>query len=68
LEQILEGAGMARGDDTSSLKTAVVEWLDRIFGVSDPPLLSKSKDGRGLDNDFCGLLLCPAEWDWTDGR
>jgi hypothetical protein len=59
---------MACGDDTSSLKIVVVGWVDSIFGVSVPPLLPKYKDGRGLDNDYCGLLLCPAEWDWNDER
>jgi hypothetical protein len=59
---------MARGDDTGSLKIAIVEWVNTIFGVSTPPLQSKYKDRRGLDNDHCGRLLCPAEFDWDDPR
>jgi hypothetical protein len=59
---------MARGDDAGSLKVAVVEWVNDLFGPSDPLLRAKSKEGRGLENDNCGMLLCPAEFDWTDTR
>jgi hypothetical protein len=67
-DQIGKGSDMARGDDTGSLKTAVVEWVNGVFGASDPPLRPKYKEGRGLDNDYCGQLLCPSEFDWSDAR
>jgi hypothetical protein len=59
---------MARADDAATLKMAVVGWIDSMFGLSDPALRPKYKDGRGLDNDHCGRLLCPAEYDWDDVR
>lgn len=57
---------MARGDDASSLKPVVVEWVDELFGPSQPPLRPSTKDERGLDNDNTGRLLCPSEFDWDD--
>jgi hypothetical protein len=57
---------MARGDDAGNLKTAVVVWVDELFGPSDPPLKPNSKEERGLDNDNTGQLLCPGEYQWED--
>lgn len=59
---------MARGDDTSSLKLAVVEWIYESFGVNTQQLEARHKTGRGLDHDHCGKLLCPVEFDWSDMR
>jgi hypothetical protein len=66
--QIVKGSDMARGDDTSSLKIAVVEWVHEIFGTSTRRLEFKHKAGRGIDHDHCGKLLCPVEFDWSDLR
>jgi len=57
---------MARGDDTGKLKSAVVEWVNDLYGASEPPLRANSKDERGLFNDHTGRLLCPGEYDWND--
>ena len=57
---------MAQGDDTGKLKSAVVEWVNDLYGHSTPPLRANSKDERGLDNDHTGRLLCPGERDWDD--
>lgn len=57
---------MARGDDTCSLKAALVTWINEIHGASVPPLRCSTKAERGLDNDHTGRLLCPAEYDWDD--
>jgi hypothetical protein len=59
---------MARGDDTGKLKSAVVEWVNDLYGPSNPPLRSISKYERGLNNDHTGRLLCPGEYDWDDLR
>jgi hypothetical protein len=59
---------MARGDDSSSLKHAVVEWIHDLFGATLHRLDTKGKNGRGLNHDHCGKLLCPIEYDWTDMR
>jgi hypothetical protein len=64
--QLRKGADMARGDDTSHLKAAVVEWVVDMFGVSDPPLQARSKDERGFANEHTGRLLCPSKYSWDD--
>jgi hypothetical protein len=66
--QIAKGSDMARGDDTASLKVAIVEWVHDLFGASTRRLETKQKVGRGLDHDHCGKLLCPVEFDWSDLR
>ena len=59
---------MARGDDTGKLKFAVVEWVNDLYGASQPALRANSKDERGLFSDHTGRLLCPGEYDWGDVR
>jgi len=66
--QLGKGSDMARGDDTASLKVAIIQWVQDLFGVPDQPLQAKHKAGRGLDHDQCGRLLCPIEFDWMDLR
>jgi len=66
--QLRQGADMARGDDTGKLKSAVVEWVNDLYGLSVPPLRANSKDERGLCNDYTGRLLCPGEYNWDDLR
>jgi hypothetical protein len=66
--QLRQGSDMARGDDTGKLKSAVVEWVNDLYGPSNPPLRSISKYERGLNNDHTGWLLCPGEYDWDDMR
>jgi hypothetical protein len=65
-KNLRHGSDMARGDDTGKLKSAVVEWVNDIYGPSDPPLRANSKDERGLNNDHTGRLLCPGEYNWDD--
>jgi hypothetical protein len=48
---------MAQGDDAGKLKSAVVEWVNELYGQSAPPLRVNSKDERGLNNDHTGQLL-----------
>ena len=57
---------MARADDTSHLKAAIVTWVVDMFGPSDPPLWARSKDERGFTDDHTGRLLCPSEFSWND--
>jgi hypothetical protein len=59
---------MARGDDTGKLKCAVIEWVNDLYGLSDPLLRGNSKDERGLNGDHTGRLLCPGEYSWDDMR
>jgi len=57
---------MARADDTSNLKSAVVGWVVEMFGISNPPLRMRSKDERGFADEHTGRLLCPSEYSWDD--
>jgi hypothetical protein len=57
---------MARADDTSHLKSAVVDWVVEKFGVSNPPLRARSKDERGFADENTGHLLCPSEYSWDN--
>ncbi|KAG2107878.1 hypothetical protein DEU56DRAFT_746589 [Suillus clintonianus] len=67
LKKIKRGADAARGDDTSTLKDLVAAWVNQDFRPSTL-LRSNDKQLRGFAHDICGKLLCPAEWDWSDGR
>ncbi|KAG1871648.1 hypothetical protein F4604DRAFT_1881094 [Suillus subluteus] len=55
-ELLGKGASGARGDDTKTLKSAVLEWLVPRGEVSD----------RGFNHEITGALLCPAGLDWSD--
>ncbi|KAG1893003.1 uncharacterized protein F5891DRAFT_963608 [Suillus fuscotomentosus] len=67
LKKIKRGADAARGDDTSTLKDLVAAWVNQDFRPSSL-LRSNDKHLRGFVHDICGMLLCPAEWDWSDDR
>jgi hypothetical protein len=66
--QLRKGSDSARGDDTGNLKSAIVAWVNDLFGLSKPALRVDSKQERGLENDHTGRLICPAEFDWDDER
>ncbi|KAG2137731.1 hypothetical protein BD769DRAFT_1351674 [Suillus cothurnatus] len=65
MKMLRQGADSARGDDTSKLKTLVSEWINREF-KPDQPIDPDDKHSRGFNNDVCGGLLCPAEFDWNN--
>ncbi|CDO76814.1 hypothetical protein BN946_scf185033.g11 [Trametes cinnabarina] len=60
------GASGAKSDDTSSLRGAVIDWLQKDFrkhaNVDD--LDRDMKTGRGFRNPITGHLLCPAVLNW----
>ena len=65
--QLHDGANNARSDDISRMKWAVANFLNkRLNGPPDPPLDINTRDGRGLQNNFTGRLLCPIKYDWED--
>lgn len=68
--QLIAGANSARSDDTSCVKPKVAEWLNmRLTGVPmDQHLALSRRDGRGLQHDMTGRLLCPIKYDWDDLR
>lgn len=66
--KLRKGSDMAHGDDSSKLKLAAVEWVDRRFGPSEPKLRPNSKFEQGFDNDHTGRLLWPGEYSWDTPR
>ncbi|KAG2119242.1 hypothetical protein BD769DRAFT_1362187, partial [Suillus cothurnatus] len=53
------------GDDTSKLKSLVLEWVNCKFKPL-PPIDHNDKHLCGFTHDVCGKLLCPAELDWDN--
>lgn len=65
--QLVDGANNARSDDLSRVKSGVASLLNnRTNGAPNPPLDLYTRDGRGLQNDVTGRLLCPVIYDWDD--
>jgi hypothetical protein len=64
--QLGKGASGARGDDTKTLKSAVLEWLVPRGQVVIPPLSRNIKSDRGFNHEITGALLCPAGLDWSN--
>ncbi|KAG1886261.1 hypothetical protein F4604DRAFT_1878077 [Suillus subluteus] len=65
-ELIGKGAAGARGDDTKTLKSAVLNWIAPKGAAIRPPLHRNSKINRGFNHELTGSLLCPAGLDWKD--
>ncbi|KAG1863295.1 hypothetical protein C8R48DRAFT_602829 [Suillus tomentosus] len=65
-ELIGKGAAGARGDDTKTLKSAVLDWIAPKGEAIRPPLHRNSKIDRGFNHELTGSLLCPAGLDWND--
>ncbi|KAG1842822.1 hypothetical protein C8R48DRAFT_751038 [Suillus tomentosus] len=67
-ELIGKGAAGARGDDTKTLKSAVLDWIVPQGEAIQPPLHRNSKIDRGFNHDLTGFLLCPVGLDWNDSQ
>ncbi|KAG1789484.1 uncharacterized protein HD556DRAFT_1433656 [Suillus plorans] len=67
-ELIGKGAAGARGDDTKTLKSAVLDWISPKGAAIQPPLHRNSKIDRGFNHELTGSLLCPAGLDWKDAE
>ncbi|KAG1769425.1 hypothetical protein EDD22DRAFT_996534 [Suillus occidentalis] len=65
-ELIGKGAAGARGDDTKTLKSAILDWISPKGEAIQPPLHRNSKIDRGFNHELTGSLLCPAGLDWND--
>ncbi|KAG1717579.1 hypothetical protein EDD22DRAFT_983875 [Suillus occidentalis] len=63
-----KGASGARGDDTKTLKSAVLEWLVPRGQPLIPPLSRNTKSDRGFNHEVTGRLLCPAGIDWSNAE
>ncbi|KIK32750.1 hypothetical protein CY34DRAFT_18832 [Suillus luteus UH-Slu-Lm8-n1] len=67
-ELIGKGAAGARGDDTKTLKSAVLDWVTLNGAAIQPPLHRNSKIDRGFNHELTGSLLCPVGLDWKDAE
>ncbi|KAG1724908.1 hypothetical protein EDB19DRAFT_1621948, partial [Suillus lakei] len=67
-ELIGKGASGARGDDTKSLKSAILNWISPKGAAIQPPLHRNSKINHGFNHELTGSLLCPARLDWHDSE
>ncbi|KIK31886.1 hypothetical protein CY34DRAFT_19471 [Suillus luteus UH-Slu-Lm8-n1] len=61
-----KGASGARGDDTKTLKSAVLDWIVPRGQAVIPPLSRNIKSDRGFNHEATGALLCPAGLDWSE--
>ena len=67
VSQLQEGANDARSSDVSRVKSAVADWLNERISDPDQPRLDRtSREGRGIQNDVAGRLLCSISLDWND--
>ncbi|KAG1893986.1 uncharacterized protein F5891DRAFT_962141, partial [Suillus fuscotomentosus] len=57
-----------RGDDTKSLKPAILDWISPKGAAIQPPLHRNSKIDRGFNHELTGSLLCPAGLNWHDAE
>ena len=64
--KLRKGASGARGDDTKSLKGAVLEWIAPKGQALSPPLSRNVKVDRGFNHELTGALLCPTNLNWSD--
>ncbi|KAG0694144.1 hypothetical protein DFH29DRAFT_1006603 [Suillus ampliporus] len=67
-ELVGKGVSGARGDDTKSLKSAILDWISPKGAAIQPPLHRNSKIDRGFNHELTGSLLCPAGLDWHDAE
>ena len=52
--QLNKGADSACGDDTASLKLAMVHWLTEAYPDAQPCLELDEKTGHGFNHDLTG--------------
>ncbi|KAG2092958.1 uncharacterized protein F5147DRAFT_747984 [Suillus discolor] len=67
-ELIGKGAAGARGDNTKTLKSAVLDWISPKGAAIQPPLHRNLKIDQGFNHELTGSLLCPAGLDWKDAE
>lgn len=55
-----------RGDDTKTLKSAVLLWLVSRGQAVIQPLSQNIKSDYRFNHEVTGALLCPAGLDWLN--
>ena len=58
----------SRGDNTQSLKGAILDWITPQGQALNPPLTWNKKDDHGFNHETTGALLCPIDLDWSDAE
>ena len=58
--QIEKGMNGARGDDTKSMKVAIINWITPPGQNLTPPLNRKLKSTRSFHHQSTGVMLCPS--------
>ena len=66
--QLHIGVSGARGDDTQSLKSTVLDWIVPIGQTLNLLLNQNKKDDCGFKYECTGTLLCPIVLDWFDNE
>ena len=66
VDKLSKGTSGARGDDTKSLKGAVLDWITPRGQSLVPPLARNVKVDCGFNHERTGALLCPAGLDWSN--
>ncbi|KAG2069895.1 hypothetical protein BDR04DRAFT_1118827 [Suillus decipiens] len=61
-----KGTSGARGDDTKTLKSAVLDWIVPRGQAVILPLSHNIKSDRGFNHEATGALLCPTGLDWSN--
>ena len=64
--QLRKGVSGSRGDDTQSLKSAILDWIIPQGQALSPPLTQNKKDDQGFKHETTGALLCPIDLDWSN--
>ena len=65
--QLQKGANDACSDDVRRIKEEIANWINQTHSPMTP-LSLKQRDGRGLQSDVTGRLLCPIELPWDDNE
>ena len=68
VDKLSKGASGARGDDTKSLKGAVLDWITLRGQSLVPPLARSVKVDHSFHHKCTGALLCPAGLDWFNSE
>jgi hypothetical protein len=64
--QLGKGASGARGDNTKTLKSAILKWLVPRGQAVIPPHSQSIKLDCRFNHEVTGALLCPAGLDWSN--
>ncbi|CAA7268187.1 unnamed protein product [Cyclocybe aegerita] len=63
--QLQTGSLAARSDDISKMRIAVAEWLNKAY-PQERALDPRTREGRRIEHNVTGWLLCPIKYDWKD--